>query len=226
MLCSRVGVEDIVPVLDVRTFRHVLGPHVTHWLLMIDDPSGLLIRWKPRLAEFDYEVQYKKHKINDQAKELSRLHMKGETVPNDNNSDIAVFEVNIVSVPLRPSRSANEFDFSDSDLGLWTYSMQPLTTRCLPTSTASRSSSKNYYKHNLTTSSAAKLVANLTRGSRYSKQMTMAYLYGRVTGVSKLLPYTHWKTVYFTLIISPCWQATGVSAGSTIKSIRISIDRR
>ena len=42
-----------------------------HWLLTIDDPSGRLMRWRLRLAEFDFEVKYKKGKENAQADALS-----------------------------------------------------------------------------------------------------------------------------------------------------------
>ena len=60
-------------------------------MLTIDDPSGRLIRWRLRLAEFDFEVKYKKGKANTQADALSRLHTSAETKPHDDNDDIPVF---------------------------------------------------------------------------------------------------------------------------------------
>lgn len=61
-----------------------------HWLLIIDDPSGHLMRWRLRLAEYDFEVGYKKGKANTQADALSRLVTDRETIP-DNNDDIQTF---------------------------------------------------------------------------------------------------------------------------------------
>ena len=49
------------------------------WLMNINDPSGRLMRWRLRLSEFDFEVQYKKGKANTQADALSRLQTLGET---------------------------------------------------------------------------------------------------------------------------------------------------
>ena len=60
-------------------------------MLTIDDPSGRLIRWRLRLAEFDFEVKYKKGKANTQADASSILHTSAETKPHDDNDDIPVF---------------------------------------------------------------------------------------------------------------------------------------
>ena len=46
----------------------------------VTDPNGRLIRWRPRLSEFDFEIKYKKGKANSQADALSRLLTDGETV--------------------------------------------------------------------------------------------------------------------------------------------------
>ena len=44
------------------------------------DPSGMLIRWRLRLSEFDFKIKYKNGKANSQAYALSRLLTEGETV--------------------------------------------------------------------------------------------------------------------------------------------------
>ena len=50
----------------------------------ITDPSGRLMRWRLRLGEFDFDVKYKKGKLNTQADALFRLFTSGETtVPVD-----------------------------------------------------------------------------------------------------------------------------------------------
>ncbi|KAK9296901.1 hypothetical protein QLX08_009211 [Tetragonisca angustula] len=44
------------------------------WLHNVKDPSSRLMRWRLRLEEYDYEIQYKKGKENQVADTLSRLH--------------------------------------------------------------------------------------------------------------------------------------------------------
>lgn len=54
-----------------------------HWLLTIYNPSRRLIRWILRLAEFTFEVKYKKGKTNTQADALSRLNKAAKTISHD-----------------------------------------------------------------------------------------------------------------------------------------------
>ena len=60
------------------------------WLLSIQDPSGRLMRWRLRLAEFDFQIMYKKGKLNTQADALSRLRTLAETIRHDDD-DIPAF---------------------------------------------------------------------------------------------------------------------------------------
>ena len=53
------------------------------WLLTIQEPSGRLVRWRLRLAEFNFQVMYKKGKENQQADALSRLRTLAETIQDD-----------------------------------------------------------------------------------------------------------------------------------------------
>ena len=63
------------------------------WLLGITEPSGRLVRWRLRLSEFDFEVRYKKGKLNNQADALSRLRTLGETeVDIDENVPCFIIE--------------------------------------------------------------------------------------------------------------------------------------
>lgn len=50
------------------------------------------MRWPVSLAEYDFEVRYKKGEANTQADVLSKLHTDGETVPDD-NEDIPTFSI-------------------------------------------------------------------------------------------------------------------------------------
>ena len=48
------------------------------------------MRWRIRLSEFDFQVEYKKSKLNTQADALSRLATDGERT-NDIDDDISCF---------------------------------------------------------------------------------------------------------------------------------------
>ena len=60
------------------------------WLLTIAEPSGRLMRWRLRLSEFDFQILYKKGKLNAQEDALSRLTTLGETT-SDHDEDIPCF---------------------------------------------------------------------------------------------------------------------------------------
>ena len=60
------------------------------WLMDIAEPSGRVMRWRLRLSEFDFQVEYKKGKLNTQADALSRLATNGETTI-DIDDDIPCF---------------------------------------------------------------------------------------------------------------------------------------
>lgn len=77
----------------------VLTDHsALHWMRTIDDPSGRLISWGIRLAEFDFKVKYEMGRMNRQADALSRLNSTGETIPHEDNEDTSVFQLNVVNV--------------------------------------------------------------------------------------------------------------------------------
>ena len=60
------------------------------WLMDIAEPSGRLMLWRLRLSEFDFQVEYKKCKLNTQADALSRQATDGGTT-NDIAEDIPCF---------------------------------------------------------------------------------------------------------------------------------------
>jgi len=107
------ALKTLRPYLMYERFTVFTDHAALHWLLTIDDPSGRLIRWRLRLAEFDFEVKYKKGKINTQADALSRLVTTGETIPHDDNDDIPVFELDLVNAELELNRSPEDVDFID-----------------------------------------------------------------------------------------------------------------
>lgn len=65
-----------------------------HWLLTVSDPSGRLMRWRLRLAKYDFEVKYKPDKANTQADALSPLRTDASTVSDHDMEDIPAFLLN------------------------------------------------------------------------------------------------------------------------------------
>ena len=81
--------ECLAVVWAVQILRPYLQgvPFVVHsdhaalrWLMEIAEPSGRLMRWRLRLGDFDFRIEYKKGNKNTQADALSRLKTLGETV--------------------------------------------------------------------------------------------------------------------------------------------------
>ena len=63
------------------------------WLLTIAEPSGKLMRYIFRLSEFNFQILYKKRKLNNQADAQSRFITVGEGI-RDRNEDIPYFLIN------------------------------------------------------------------------------------------------------------------------------------
>ncbi|CAN8068650.1 unnamed protein product [Agarophyton chilense] len=71
------------PYLMGRHFKEYTDHSALRWLMEITEPSGRLMRWRLRLAEFDSDILYKKGTLNTQADALSRLGTSVETEPID-----------------------------------------------------------------------------------------------------------------------------------------------
>ena len=78
------------PYLMYEKFTVYTDHAALRWLLTICEPSGRLMRWRLRLAEFDFNVQYKRGKLNQQADALSRLRTMAETI-DDDSEEIPTF---------------------------------------------------------------------------------------------------------------------------------------
>lgn len=81
------------------------------FLFRIDDTSGRLIRWRLHLAEFDFEVKYKKFRSNTQADELSTLNSMSKTSSHDENNDNPVFDREVVSVKIKLNKTNDDTYF-------------------------------------------------------------------------------------------------------------------
>ncbi len=76
------------------------------------------MRWRLRLSEFDFEVRYKKGKVNSQADALSRLATLGETVvPVDEEIPCFTADAGVVlygpDVPMAVDQLAEAFALQD-----------------------------------------------------------------------------------------------------------------
>lgn len=62
-----------------------------HSFLTTDDQSRRIMRWRSRLAEFDFQVKHKKEDANQRAEDLSRLLTNVETIYHDYYDDFTEF---------------------------------------------------------------------------------------------------------------------------------------
>lgn len=69
------------PYLYGRKFKIVTDHKPLQWLMSLKEPHSRLVRWRLKLEEFDYEVIYKKGKLNVNADALSRI----EIYPTETN---------------------------------------------------------------------------------------------------------------------------------------------
>jgi len=60
------------PYLYGRKFRIITDHKPLQWLFSLKEPNSKLVRWRLRLEEYDYEIQYKPGKLNSNADALSR----------------------------------------------------------------------------------------------------------------------------------------------------------
>ena len=67
------SVKHFRPYLYRRKFKLVTDHRPLTWLFYIKDPCSGLARWRLKLKEYDYEIQYKPAKINKNADALSRI---------------------------------------------------------------------------------------------------------------------------------------------------------
>lgn len=74
------AVKHFRPYLFGRHFKIYTDHRPLVWLFSLKEPNSKLVRWRLRLEEYDYEIIYKKGKLNANADALSRI-----TVPEDLN---------------------------------------------------------------------------------------------------------------------------------------------
>jgi hypothetical protein len=74
------------PYLFGRKFHIVTDHKPLTWLMSLKEPNSRLVRWRLRLEEFDYDIIYKKGKLNSNADALFRIEINTNSVDLDNIS--------------------------------------------------------------------------------------------------------------------------------------------
>ena len=89
------ALQTLRPYLLFEKFTVYTDHASLRWLLNIQEPSGRLMRWRLRLAEYDFSIEYKKGICNTQADALSRLRTDAEVEYDPDDVDIPVYSVDI-----------------------------------------------------------------------------------------------------------------------------------
>jgi len=63
------------PYLYGRRFRIITDHRPLKWLLSVKTPGSRLMRWRLKLEEYDYEIEYKAGRLNSNADALSRVQV-------------------------------------------------------------------------------------------------------------------------------------------------------
>lgn len=98
---STIEKELLAIVWSCKMFRpYLFGTHFTirtdhrplKWLMNIKEPSSKLTRWRLKLEEYDYDIEYIKGKCNQVADGLSRaeINLLEETLPEDDTNSLLV----------------------------------------------------------------------------------------------------------------------------------------
>lgn len=98
------------PYLYGRKFICITDHKPLAWLSSLKEPNSRLMKWKLKLEEFDYEVQYKKGKENTNVDALSRIEINTKIVQNkkdDNDDDLLSI---LPQVDVEDILSNNELD--------------------------------------------------------------------------------------------------------------------
>jgi len=87
------------PYLYGRKFTIITDHKPLIWLHSIQDPSSRLWKWRTKLAEYDFEIKYKKETLNSNTDALSRNPVETQLYPlvevnEENSSDESIYSFN------------------------------------------------------------------------------------------------------------------------------------
>ena len=108
------GYQVLRPYFEGERFVIYTDHQALKWLLGATDVSGRLARWRIRLCEFDFSLEYKKGKKNTIADAISRLPTTGETEV-DPDLDVPVLTLAPVRLPSATAEDVAEDLFDDVD---------------------------------------------------------------------------------------------------------------
>ena len=100
------AVTTLRPYIEGQKFTVRTDHDALRWLLTLSDPSGRLMRWRLRLSEFDFEIQYRPGRVHQVPDALSRLITPGsDSRPVDD--EIPTFGDHPVLVTTRSSKRSS-----------------------------------------------------------------------------------------------------------------------
>ena len=76
------AVKYFRPYLFGRKFKILTDHKPLQWLFSLKEPNSKLMRWRLKLEEYDYEIIYKKGKLNSNADALSRVEIHAKESGN------------------------------------------------------------------------------------------------------------------------------------------------
>ena len=112
------------PYLQGEQFTLYSDQASLRWLITIAEPSGRLMRWRLRLSEFNFTIQYKRGVQNTQADALSRLATLGETT-SDLDDEIPCFMVEEDSIVYNDDMDFISNEYAEFDEMLITENAEP-----------------------------------------------------------------------------------------------------
>lgn len=99
------SVKHFRPYLYGRKFTIVTDHKPLTWLFNCKDPGSRLVRWRLKLAEYDYNIVYKPGRINSNADALSR------SVPvNIAQNDVDQSQYNTLNIPINIIQKNEKFE--------------------------------------------------------------------------------------------------------------------
>ena len=94
------AITTLRPYIEGQKFVVRTDHDALRWLLTLSHPSGRLMRWRLRLSEFDFEIQYRQGRVHQVPDALSRLITPGSD-PRPVDNEIPTFGDHNVLVTTR-----------------------------------------------------------------------------------------------------------------------------
>ena len=119
LLAIIFGCKTFRPYLYGRKFQIVTDHRPLKWLFNHKDPSSKLQRWRLKLEEFEYEIIYRKGKLNSVADALSRYPVNPiypEKPSTDDHSNSLDSITDFGNINLSPQSNDLNLDFNDLEI--------------------------------------------------------------------------------------------------------------